>query len=442
MVPCLALLIGLVQGAEPLPLATSFWRDDAFVKSFNGSYRIEARIEPSVSTEERGLLVEMQGLMKDGSRKSALAKLKNSALTSKSAALTFNLGNLHFEEGDLDEAQKSYEKAIESYPSFRRAHRNLGVVFVRKNELELATKHLMEAVRLGDSDGSTYGLLAYCRLQDGEWASALQSYRMAQVSEPDAVEWKAGVAQCLQHMDAKEEAVALLDEVIRVRPEEAGYPVLQSSLLIELGRIDDAVKALELPRRLKRLDGDGLLLLAELNIREGRRDEAVARVDEAFGVEAKPSRERSLAFLKQAISVREWEVAKGLLGKARDDLKGRDLSLAEARLLIDSGEDGAKGAEILGALIKEDPTDGAALMELGKYEVSSGKSGEGEILLERATAVQEVAADAWVELAKMRVAEARYGVALRAVDEALKIRPGEMLERYRKSLAELADAAN
>ncbi len=438
------LIASLAQAAEPLPLSTSFWRDDAFVKSFNGSYRIEARIEPTVSTEERGLLVEVQKLMGSGNRKSALAKLKGSPLTAKSAALTFNLGNLYFEEGDLDETEKAYREAIESYPSFRRAHRNLGVVLVRQDKNEEALKHLIEAIKLGDSDGSTYGLLAYCRLQDGEWASALQAYRMAQVSEPDAVEWKAGIAQCLQHLEARDEAVALLDEVIRQRPEESGYAVLQASLLIELGRISEAVKALELPRRLKRLDGDGLLLLAELNLRELRPDEALALVEEAFTVEVQPTDPRLMAVLGFSCSVREWEVAKALLAKAKEQVEGeapRPLRLAEAKLEIDSGEAPEKGAERLTKLIEEDPTDGVALLELGKYEVARGKTGEGGLLLERATAVEEIAADAWVEIAKLRVAESRFGAALKAVDEALALRPGGSLENYRKSLAKLADAA-
>ncbi len=54
---------GLAYGEEPLKLSSSYWRDESFLKGFNGSYRIEARIEPSVSTEERGLLVEVQTLM-------------------------------------------------------------------------------------------------------------------------------------------------------------------------------------------------------------------------------------------------------------------------------------------------------------------------------------------------------------------------------------------
>ena len=143
---CSLLVIGYSssEAAEPLPLTSSYWRDASFQKSFNGSYRIEARIEPSVSTEERGLLVEVQGLMEKGERKSALSKVKGSALTAKSAALKFNLGNLRFEEGELEESIKAYEEALKMYPSFRRAHRNLAMAQVRKGELKEALEHLME----------------------------------------------------------------------------------------------------------------------------------------------------------------------------------------------------------------------------------------------------------------------------------------------------------
>ena len=442
----MGLIVGVVPlgAAEPLPLSTSFWRDDAFLRSFNGSYRIEARIEPSVSTEERGLLVEVQGLMQAGKRGEALAKLKGSELTAKSAALMFNLGNLHFEEGDLEEAEAAYRKAIADYPSFRRAHRNVGVVLVRQDKIEEALKHLVEAVRLGDSDGATYGLLGYGRLQRGEWASALQAYRMAQVSDPEAVEWKAGVAQCLRHLQAGDEAVALLDEVIRRRPEEPGYAVLQAGWLIELGRQDEAVKALELPRRLGRLDAEGLLLLAELNLRALRPDDALERIGEAFAAGSGPGEARVLSLLEFSCAVREWGVAKVLLEKAREGRDGwlpRVMRLAEAKLAIDSGEAPERGAEILAELLEQDPTDGGVLLELGKYEIFRGKPEQGALLLERATAAGDSAADAWVELARLRVSEARYGAALEAVEQALKLRPGEALESYRDSLRELAEAA-
>jgi len=428
---------------EPLPLSSSYWKDPAFLKSFNGSYRIEARIEPVVSSEVRGLLVEVQKLMEDEERESALKKIKDSSLTAKSPALQFNLGNLQFEEGELDEAQKSFESAIEGYPSFRRAHRNLGLVLVRKGELEKALEHLLEAMRLGDSDGTTYGLVGYCRLQRGEWASALQAYRMAQLSQPKSVQWKAGVAQCLQNLDAEVEAVAMLDEVIRQRPEESSYALLQASMLMELQRDEDAVKTLELPRRLGRLDPDGLLLLADLHLRAGRVESASTLVDESFESENKPGEARVLATLASAMRGEAWELADSLVEQAtpEEGEASRGIRLASARLDIESGRAPEKGVEMLVKLIDEDPVDGQALLALGRHQMSTGDLGGAGLLLERATAVPETAADAWIELARLKVDQRNYAEALKAVDQALVLRPGGELEAYRESLARLVEAS-
>ena len=431
------------HASEPLALTSSYWKDASFQKSFNGTYRIEARIEPSVSTEERGLLVEVQGLMEKGERKSALAKVKGSGLTAKSAALKFNLGNLLFEEGESEDAIKAYEEALVMYPSFRRAHRNLAVALVRKGDLEDALEHLIEAMRLGDADGATYGMLGYCRLQRGEWASALQAYRMAQLSQPETAEWKAGVAQCLQNLDARDEAVAMLDEVIRQRPEQSSYASLQASILIELGRQEEAVKALELPRRLGRLDGEGLLLLADLHLRGQRPADAREVVDEAYALEVKPGLDRVLSVIASAMMLKDWELAGILVEKAKPEEGDvpRGLRLASARLKIESKSAVEEGAAELEKLLGEDPTDGVILMALGRHESSRGEVGKAELLFERATAVAETAADAWVEVGRLKVDQQRYEAALEAVDRALEIRPGGELSAYRDALTKLVEAA-
>lgn len=441
---CCMLLVGLAAAAEPLALSAAYWKDPAFQKSFNGSYRIEARIEPVVSSEERGLLVELQGLMEKGQRKQALTKLKDSPLTPKSTALRFNLGNLYFEEGELDSAIEAYQAAILGYPSFRRAHRNLAMTLVRNDKLDEALEHLIEAMRLGDSAGSTYGLLGYCRLQRGEWASALQAYRMAQLSEPAMPEWKAGVAQCLQNLNARDEAVVLLDEVIRQRPEVSSYASLQASILLELGRQEDAVKTLELPRRLGRLDAESLLMLADLHLRAGRLGDARVVVDEAFALEAKPSLGRVVAVMGSAMGLGEWELAEQLVAKAsaEEGELPRALKRASARLKIESKEAPQEGAEELRELLAEDPSDGKVLMALGHYAQRTGDIGRAELLFERATVVEETAADAWVELARLQVEQQRYEAALLAVDRALELRPDGDLEAYREALTQLVNAAN
>jgi tetratricopeptide (TPR) repeat protein len=427
--------------AEPLPLSTSYWKDPAFLKSFNGSYRIEARIEPSVTTEERGILVEVQTLMAAGNRAGALQKLSSSPLTEKSPALTFNLANLLFETGENEKAIAAYESALKEYPSFRRAHRNLALALVRDNKLPEALGHLTEAIRLGDSEGSTYGLLGYCRLARKEFASALQAYRIAQVTEPQMAEWKAGIAQCLQETGGKEEAVALLDEVIALRPLEASYAVLLANIHLDLDRPDSAAKALELPYRLGVLPPDATLLLAELHLRADRPDAAKAVTETAFYPDKKPSTDAILRLITTASNQSDWPFAKDLLAKAETPEPSRAMDLAKARYLIDSEEDPAAGAKLLEKLVSEDPTDGTALLALAKHHAATGQAGSAELLLERATADSTSAYEAHIELVRLRVAQSRYADALKSTDAALALGSTESLISYRKALAETASAA-
>jgi tetratricopeptide (TPR) repeat protein len=431
----------IVFSAEPLPLSTVYWKDPAFLKSFNGSYRIEARIEPNITTEERGLLIEIQTLMASEKRTAALEKLSASPLTKKSAALTFNLGNLYFETGENAKAIAAYESALKEYPSFRRAHRNLALALVRETKLEEALEHLTEAIRLGDSSGSTYGLLGYCRLSQEEYASALQAYRLAQVTEPDVAEWSAGIAQCLQNLDQKQEAAALLDEVIRKRPLEASYSVLQANILLDLDKPEAAVKALELPYRLGILTPDHILLLADLHARAKRMESTEDAIGKAFLNETKPGIPAVLRLIATASAQSEWEMVEKLIEKAEPENPDRAFQLATARYLIASGKDSAAGTKLLEKLVSEDPTDGNALVALAKQQVANGQPDSAELLFERATTDSSTAYEAHIELARLHVSQSRYADALKSTDAALALNPTEALRTYREALQQILAAS-
>ena len=436
------LTTSLVFSAESLPLSTSYWKDPAFLKSFNGSYRIEARIEPNLTTEQRGLLVAVQDLMAIGDRKGALAKLKASSLTAKSSALTFNLGNLYFETGEIEKAAESYQAALKEFPSFRRAHKNLALAHIRQDELKDALEHLTEAVRLGDSDGSTYGMLGFCRLSREEYASALQSYRLAQVTEPDVAEWKAGIAQCLQALDEKTEAAALLEEVVRSRPTEPSYAVLLANIRLDLAQPDLAAKALELPYRLGKLAPDPALLLAGLHLRADRKSAAEPIIATAFSsAETKPTEAAILRLISTASSLSDWPLVKDLLEKSTTEKPSRALRLAKARYLIASEEDPAEGEKQLTTLTEEDPTDGAAILALAQHLADTARPDAAALLLERATADPSTAYEAHIALARLQVSQSRYADALESIDAALALQPTETLRTYRTALQKTLEAS-
>lgn len=443
-----ALFVAPLGAVDPLPLSQEYWKDEVFLKSFNGSYRINARIEPSVSAEERGLLVSIQKLMAEGKREESLKKLQASPLVKTSAAIAFNVGNLQFELGELKKAAEAYQKAISVFPNFRRAHRNLGYVYARENDWEKAMPELEESIRLGDQDGSTYGQLAYGRLQNEQYASALQAYRLAQVTQPDSIDWKAGVAQCLQHLEQNREALALIEEVIQVRPNEPSYYLLQASIQLSMDRADEAIANLELVRRLEQLDADNYLLLATLHLRAGSSNLARPLMMQALELEVKPAQSAALNALEFVTRVRDWKLARSYadaLSKAYPEIKNAKLKQQQLRLGalidIDSGENPARGGKVLEDLIKNDPLDGEALILLAKYRVSEKRNQEAEMLLQQAARVENSGYDALVELAKLYVATKRYRDALDQLDDALNLRPSESLETYRAAVLNLAEAA-
>ena len=432
---------GTVMAVEPLPISSSYWKDPAFQKAFNGSYRIEARIEPSITGEQRAVLMEVQKLMAAEKRTDAIKALESSALTKDSAALTFNLANLQLESGELEKAVASYEAAIKGYPSFRRAHRNLGLALVRSEQTDKAITHLAEAVRLGDSEGLTYGLLGYCRLSKQEHASALQAYRLAQLTEPHVTEWSAGIAQCLQQLNQREEAVALLDEVIRKRPLESSYAVLKANIHLQLEQPDKAAKTLEMAHRLGALAADPMLQLAELHLIGGRAEEASQVMATAFGLEQKPGELAILRLFQVAVIQEQWPLAKNLIERVPEEGQSRTLRLAKARYLIESGEDVDAGVKLLKQLTTEDPTDGEALIAHARQVASSGQPAAAELIYERAAADSAWAFQAYDGLTRLRASQGRYQAALESLEKALLIQSDPHIEEYRKALQRTLEAS-
>ncbi len=436
-----------VSAAEPLALSKEYWKDEAFLKSFNGSYRINARIEPSVSTEERGLLVSVQPMMADGNREQALALLTKSELIESSAAIAFNAGNIQFELGQLEAAEKSYLRALKLFPSFRRAHRNLGFVYVRQNNWESALPALEESIRLGDLDAATFGQLAFGRMQAGQYAAALQSFQMAQLTQPEALDWKAGAAQCMQELRRHDEALSLLDEVLKARPTEVAYYLLQTSVFLSMDRIDDAIANLELVRRMEKLDAANHLLLANLHLRSGSAHLARPVMLAALGMEQKATYQAAVNLLEFAVSTRDWSLARDFSAAielaypdaGNDKLREKQQYL-QAFVDMESGNDPQRAAEVLEAIIKKNPLSAEPLILLARHRAAKQRYQEAIMLLEQASRLEGHQYSAHLELAKVRVAIKNYNDALADLDKALEIRPGDEIRSYRQAIYHLSMA--
>lgn len=435
---------------EPLPI-DPLWQSESFRKVLTGSYGIDSRIEPRISVDEEDYLRNMAEAMAAGDRKRAISILVGSELLDRSPALCFQLGCLSFEEGDLEEAVTHLESAIEQFPNFRDAHRNLAVALVQKGDLENAFPHLVRSVALGANDALTMGLLGYCHAHNDNHQAALDSYRIASVTQPEERQWRIGEAQALQNLGESEMAAKIYGSLLDEVPTDTALWLTEADAFLSLGKTIPALSNLEFVHRMEGLSPSATLSLGHLYLQAELPGFALERYQAALSQEPPVGLSEILDTVELFLSKQDFERAGTLLDSISasahaeavtsealaTDLAGK-WERAHALVAIETG-DAASGAERLTSWLERDPTDGLALLLLARFEESEGNREEAEMLLEQAAALPEHAAEALKAHGKLLVAQREYERALGYLRKSQELEPTESLGTYIEAVAELAD---
>ena len=137
------------------------------------------------------------------------------------------------------------KKAIDKFPTFLRAHKNLGLVLLNLGNLDQASKSLTKAISLGDGDGITYIALGYCHLSLERYLSAENAYRMGMLLLPDSKDARNGLVNCFLYTERFPEALALLDELLHQDPQDTFCHRARAEVLQALKKEKKAVVSLE-----------------------------------------------------------------------------------------------------------------------------------------------------------------------------------------------------
>ncbi len=208
-------------------LARSLWRHPQFQREFLGTYGMRSDVEPKMTLEERQLLERAMALMSQPRGRDAARKLLEQSTGPRSSAiLDFTVGNLYLQADQVDRAVMWYRRALLKFPSFLRAHKNLGLAHLRRGAFADAIEPLCRAIALGASDGMTFGLLGFAYTQSDRPASAESAYRIAIVLQPQVEEWWLGLARCLFRQRKYEDAAGVCEELIRRDPKRSEFRAL------------------------------------------------------------------------------------------------------------------------------------------------------------------------------------------------------------------------
>jgi len=420
-----SVLAAAVQARDPFPI-DELWRTDAFRKAITASYGVDARIEPPVDLEEKKELGFVASQVEAGNRASAIQMLTDSVRLDKSPSLQFTRANLLFEEGQSAEAIRGYERALALYQNFRDAHRNLAVAHVEGSATDKARPHLLRAVELGARDGTTLGLLGYVHSKKGHHQAALQAYRMAQLTQPEVVQWKRGEAHSLQALGQSKQADAIFQTLVELDPTR---PALWLGLAD--ARIADspesALVSLEWVRRLGSLDANGLHALGTLYLREGLATETAACLGEALAASPPLDRTKAIELIESTVASGAFEATESMLALLRSS--GPNVERVRALVELERGDRDA-GARRVEALIQNNPLDAPSLILLARFRLSEGKPQEASLLFEQAARDPKHAAEALRRHGELQVRLRDIDRALLLLERSEALHPDPSLRAY------------
>ncbi len=432
------------QESQLSQLELDIWNDPAFQKEFIESYKAETEIEPRVTSEERDKMQKVLALISSGQMDKAAKLIEKSRGEAGNALYDFMLANIFFQQEKLDQAAEIYEIAVEKYPKFRRAWRNLGLIYVRNSEFAKALPALTRVIELGGNDSLTYGLLGFAYSSVENYLSAETAFRMAILLDPKTLDWKMGLARSLFKQESFSQAVALCGRLIDDQPDQADLWLLQANAFLGLNRPLKAAENYELVDRLGKSTVESLNMLGDIYINEELYEMAVHSYIRAIEKNPKNNVDRAIRAAKVLTArgaVKETrqliESIKTLHGGQLGTEEQKDLLKLQARLAVAEGS-GDEEARVLEEIVALDPLDGEALILLGQHSNRSGNSEKAVFYYERAASIEKHEADAKVRHAQLLVGTGKYNEALPLLRRAQLLKPRDDVQKYLEQVEQVA----
>jgi len=368
-----------------IPVDLSYYQSLEFAKEFTGTYGFLSPVEATLADDERALLEEVRALMADGDftgaeelvsefiKNKREPKDKNVAPSEVGASMIFNLGNLYMSNDKPADAERAFKIALKKKPNFRRAWKNLGLLYFLQDKLDLALEPLQKAVELGDGNHRSYGLLGYAYLRQEKYMGAETAYREAFLRKPDQKDWKQGIVQAVVAQERYQEGAAILEELISEFPDNTAYWTQLATCYIQLEKKEEAITTLEL-MRFKNLAGNSELnLLGNLYMDQELSGLALdpyveaLEFDDTFNLDSYLDIANILVATNSLVEAENYLTAiynkgeEALTDAEKIELKLINIGIAKAR------ENEALVWLILEEINSLDPSNGFAMIERGQY---------------------------------------------------------------------------
>ncbi len=449
------LALGSVVGQQP---STEVFKDPEFQKRFMGSYGFLPDVEPSIDTndeEERAYFLSIKELLAADNMAALKAKLQQDINPELSnPALIFMLANIWFQEDNNAEAEKWYQLAIKRFPSYLRAHKNLGLVYFRLGDNTKAIESLSEAVRLGDHSAQTVGLLGACHMGNENWLAAESALRQAVVLEPEKKQWKNSLLKVFFESGQYEAALGMVEPQLRENPNDDKLWAMKARALMELGRQEDATVAFETLHHMGKATPQILEILGAIYMDQEKPNAAL----KAYTAAAKGSQKlKGSSVLRTAnllFGYQYVDQAKRYVSQLRPRVKELtpaeqlELKTLEAKIARLEGNV-SRAMTTLEEIILKDHLNGDARIELAQLYENLAREAEEEtkkaehyaraqLYFDQALQIPDSEALAALRYGQMLVRKSDYIKAVPLLQRSYRLRPKDEVDQYVKRVERAA----
>lgn len=420
------------------------WNDPAFQKQFIESYMAETEIEPRVTTSERDQMQKVLDFISSDKMDQAVELLRKSQTKATSAVFDFTLANIYFQQEKLEQAAESYLGAVEKYPKFRRAWRNLGLIYIRQNQYDKALPALTRVIALGGGDAITFGLLGFAYASVDNHLSAESAYRMAILLDPATMDWKMGLARTFFKQERFGEAIAVCNQLIEAQPDRADLWLLLANAYIGMNQPVKAAEIYELVDQMGQSTLASLNMLGDIYINEQLYELAVKSYIRALDKKPQGNADRFIRSAKVLAARGANKQSRQLIEKIEESFgdtiiaeERKDVLKLRARLAVADGA-GQEEVKVLEEIVALDPLDGEALILLGQNYARKGDAEKAVFYYERAASIESFEADAKIRHAQLLVGNGKYDEALPLLRRAQQLNPRENIQKYLEQVERVA----
>lgn len=452
----LAFLAGLalsLSAAQPIPLARDLFNDPQWSREFTAAMTVLPDVEPAIEAADRDLFVSLNTFLQANDLVGAKNELRNQANNNPEAhpQVFFLLATLQWQDGEIEAAIRNYRRAIDEvggFPNFRRAHKQLGQLLASEGRFSEAMPHLETAVKLGDMEPRTFGVLGYGYFQEGRYVAAEAALRQALMFDSDNESYLTLLAQSLQQQGRNAESQALYGELILKKPNEAKLWLAQSNDLLVLDEIDQAAVNIEIVRAMGEAEPEVLMLLGNIYMNKQIIGLAKEAFIDAIRADANQSPRKALAAARSLVNFASFDEATELLdvldevlgsnGKLDDQQEMQVLQM-RAEINIAQGQ-GEEAARVLEEIVRRDPLNGEALITLGRYYGNNNEIERAEFMFERAQDLSDadLKAEAFIRHGQLLVRLQRWADAAQKLQMSLNFKPDQRIERYLEQVRQAA----